>query len=349
MSVCRGQHAVVTFHRVFLRMGVVVIVIRVVIEILFGQRGVPGHVLFNLPHLPLALLGGSGERRRCRSRWSSMLDTFIAGCGSPSSCSVSGAADSLASPYRLLRSLPAVLYETGVAVTVALAFTPSLFFRLGWWDEAAVQRGIPIRGVRGLHGVAVPVLEGALDRSLQLATSIDDLAGTAGEFPWPGLPPLGQWGHDRVGCCWSRSGSTASWALRWPALFGLGLPILAVGGRPVRYGPGPGRPAVGSLALSTRPLAAGPTWVVVGSGVAASRGHVRRACAQCDGSHRFLLTFGLPEHPAAPDRRDPGRRRWSRRWRHRDLIQLSPRAERGGSCRQPRPGCRSPGWSSGLT
>ncbi len=35
-----------------------------------------------------------------------------------------GAANSLASPYRLLRTLPSVLYELGVVVTVALSFAP---------------------------------------------------------------------------------------------------------------------------------------------------------------------------------------------------------------------------------
>src|SRR6202012_292343 len=37
----------------FLRPGAFVIVIRVAIEILFGQRGVPGHVLFTPPQVPL--------------------------------------------------------------------------------------------------------------------------------------------------------------------------------------------------------------------------------------------------------------------------------------------------------
>jgi hypothetical protein len=84
-----------------------------------------------------------------------------------------GAANSLASPYRLLRSLPAVLYETGVAVTVALSFTPELVQSIGIVRQARRLRGIPTKGLRGMRGVAVPVLESALDRSLQLATSMD--------------------------------------------------------------------------------------------------------------------------------------------------------------------------------
>jgi energy-coupling factor transport system permease protein len=73
----------------------------------------------------------------------------------------------------LLRCLPAVLYEAGVAVTVALAFTPELMESIAAVRQARRLRGIPTKGLRGLRGVAVPVLEGALDRSLQLATSMD--------------------------------------------------------------------------------------------------------------------------------------------------------------------------------
>ncbi len=57
-----------------------------------------------------------------------------------------GAANSLASPYRLLRCLPAVLYETGVAVTVALSFTPELVETVSAVRQARRLRGIPSTG-----------------------------------------------------------------------------------------------------------------------------------------------------------------------------------------------------------
>ncbi|HEX4433184.1 MAG TPA: energy-coupling factor transporter transmembrane component T, partial [Acidimicrobiales bacterium] len=156
----------------FLRVGVLVIIIRIVIEILFGQRGIPGHVLFTLPQLPLppwaaaVSIGGAVTLE-------SILDAFVLGLQLAVILLCFGAANSLASPYRLLRSLPAVLYETGVAVTVALSFTPELVQSIGIVRQARRQRGIPTKGLRGMRGVAVPVLESALDRSLQLATSMD--------------------------------------------------------------------------------------------------------------------------------------------------------------------------------
>jgi energy-coupling factor transport system permease protein len=169
---CRGNAPWARSLTFFLRLGVVVIMIRVVIEILFGQRGIPGHVLFTLPRAPLpswaaaVSIGGPVTLE-------SILTAFVAGLQIATILVCFGAANSLSSPYRLLRCLPAVLYEAGVAVTVALSFTPELMESIVAVRQARRLRGIPIKGVRGLRGVAVPVLEGALDRSLQLATSMD--------------------------------------------------------------------------------------------------------------------------------------------------------------------------------
>ncbi len=248
----------------FLRVGVLVIVIRVVIEILFGQRGLPGHVLFTLPQMPLPAwavavsIGGAVTLE-------SILNAFVEGLQIAVILLCFGAANSLASPYRLLRSLPAVLYETGVAVTVALSFTPELVESIGMVRQARRQRGIPIRGLRGMRGVAVPVLESALDRSLQLATSMD--ARGYGRRIAVGK------GARRLA-----SGATVGGLLLMAvglygmldsgSLFGLGLPVLAVaavlcgggltlGGRRTarsRYRPDPWRQ---------------PEWLVAGSGLIA--------------------------------------------------------------------------------
>jgi energy-coupling factor transport system permease protein len=84
-----------------------------------------------------------------------------------------GAANALANPSRLLRCVPAALYEVGVAVVVAMTLAPQMVSDVGRVRAARRLRGRPATGLRGVGGVAVPVLEGALDRSLSLAAAMD--------------------------------------------------------------------------------------------------------------------------------------------------------------------------------
>jgi energy-coupling factor transport system permease protein len=155
----------------FFRLGVLVIVVRVVVQILFGYR-VPGHVVFRLPQLPLpswaegVSIGGPVTLE-------AILQAAVDGLRLAVVLVCFGAANSLASPYRLLRCLPAVLYEAGVAVTVSLAFAPEVVMSIASVRDARRLRGRPTRGIAGLRGMAIPVLESALDRSLQLASSMD--------------------------------------------------------------------------------------------------------------------------------------------------------------------------------
>jgi energy-coupling factor transport system permease protein len=248
----------------FLRLGVLVIVIRVAIEILFGERGVPGHVLFTLPQVPLPSWA-AGVSVGGPVTLESTLLAFVEGMQIAAILLCFGAANSLASPYRLLRSLPAVLYETGVAVTVALAFTPELVQSIGAVRQARRQRGIATKGIRGLRGVAVPVLESALDRSLQLATSMDARG-------YGRRVPVGK-GSRRLANVATVGGLLLAavglyGVIDSASLLGLGLPVLAVaavlcgvglvlGGRRTarsRYRPDPWRR---------------PEWIVVGSGLLA--------------------------------------------------------------------------------
>ncbi len=156
---------------VFFRLGVVVILVRVVIQIVFGNR-LPGHVLFTLPQVPLpswaagVSIGGPVTAE-------AIIQAAVDGLRLAVVLICFGAANSLASPYRLLRCLPAVLYEAGVAVTVSLAFAPEVVMAIAGVRDARRLRGRPTRGIAGLRGMAIPVLESALDRSLQLASSMD--------------------------------------------------------------------------------------------------------------------------------------------------------------------------------
>ena len=156
---------------VFFRLGLFVIVIRVVLQVVFGNR-LPGHVLFTLPSVPLpswaagVSIGGPVTAE-------AVLQAAVDGMRLAVVLVCFGAANSLASPYRLLRCLPAILYEAGVAVTVSLAFAPEVVMAIASVRDARRLRGRPTRGIAGLRGMAIPVLESALDRSLQLASSMD--------------------------------------------------------------------------------------------------------------------------------------------------------------------------------
>lgn len=84
-----------------------------------------------------------------------------------------GAANSLASPARLLKAVPAALYEVGVAVIVTVTFAPQLVTDLDRVRASRRLRGRTVTGVRGTAGAALPVLEGALERSVTLAAAMD--------------------------------------------------------------------------------------------------------------------------------------------------------------------------------
>jgi energy-coupling factor transport system permease protein len=97
-----------------------------------------------------------------------------------------GAANSLANPKRLLRSLPGALYEVSVAVVVAMTAAPQLVASARQVRRARTLRGDTSRGWRAVRSVLVPVLEDALDRSLTLAAAMDSRGyGRTASIPAP--------------------------------------------------------------------------------------------------------------------------------------------------------------------
>ena len=155
----------------FVRLAIFVVGFRLFIQILFGTR-LPGTELFTLPSVALpswmagVTLGGPVTLE-------SLAFAFNQGLRLATVLICFGAVNSLCSPYRMLRCLPASLYEAGVAVTVALSFAPQAVIQIGRLREARRLRGRPVRGVAALRGMALPVLEGGLDRSVALAASMD--------------------------------------------------------------------------------------------------------------------------------------------------------------------------------
>ncbi|MEY6566934.1 CbiQ family ECF transporter T component [Streptomyces sp. PGLac3x] len=156
----------------FVKLGLVIIAIRLLFAMVLGSP-VPGtHVLFTLPEIPLPEWA-RGVRLGGRVTAEGMLFALYDALRLATLLICVGAANALASPARLLKSLPGALYEAGVAVVVAMTFAPNLVADVRRLRAARRLRGRPDRGLRGLFQVGLPVLEGALERSVALAAAMD--------------------------------------------------------------------------------------------------------------------------------------------------------------------------------
>ncbi|PWI06128.1 cobalt ABC transporter permease [Streptomyces sp. NWU339] len=156
----------------FVKLALAVLAIRLLFAIVLGSP-VPGtHVLVDLPEVPLPDWA-QGIRLGGEVTAEALTFALYDGLKLATLLICVGAANALANPSRLLKSLPGALYETGVAVVVALTFAPNLIADVQRLRAARRLRGRPDRGVRGLLQVGLPVLEGALERSVALAAAMD--------------------------------------------------------------------------------------------------------------------------------------------------------------------------------
>ena len=236
--------------RMYLYLGALIIVIRVFFRVVFG--GSPDEVvLFSLPQIPLPDVAAGIELLGPVTRADVVVGLYD-GLRLAAIVLCFGAANTLANPKRMLKSLPPALYEAGTAVVVALSVFPQLAESVVRVRRARHLRGDAGKGVGALRRIVLPVMEDALDRSMFLAAGMDargyGRAGTAsrterlatGAFLIAGL----------VGVCigfYSLLDATAPRVLAWPFI-GLGV-VLAVGGfvsagrrvQRTRYRPDPWR------------------------------------------------------------------------------------------------------------
>ncbi len=167
----RGDHPWSRSFRLYLWLGAAIVVVRLVFRVLFGS-GDEGTVLLDLPEIPLPgwalgvhLLGPVTLEAMLFALYDGLRLAAIVICV--------GAANSLANPKRLLRSMPAAFYEIGTALVVAVSVLPQLADSLRRVRAAQRLRGGDTRRVGRLRRLVVPVLEDALERSLALAAGMD--------------------------------------------------------------------------------------------------------------------------------------------------------------------------------
>jgi energy-coupling factor transport system permease protein len=170
--VCRrGDAAWALGFRYYLLLGGVVVAMRIAFRVVFGG-GPGGHVLVALPQVPLPSWA-AGIHLFGPVSAESLLAGVYDGLRLATMLVCLGAANSLANPKRLLKSVPSALYEVGTAVVVALSVAPQLVESVLRVRRARRLRGATGRGAGALRGIVVPVLEDALDRSRALAAAMD--------------------------------------------------------------------------------------------------------------------------------------------------------------------------------
>ncbi len=171
VSARRSDHPWSRSFRLYLVFGVVIVVIRVVFRVLLGG-GYGSTVLVELPEIPLPDWV-AGIRLLGRVTLESVLAGLYDGLRLATIVICVGAANALANPKRLLKSMPPALYEIGTAIVVAVALLPQLADSLRRVRAARRLRGVPGGRVGKLRGVVVPVMEDALERSMSLAAGMD--------------------------------------------------------------------------------------------------------------------------------------------------------------------------------
>lgn len=130
----------------FVKIALVVLGVRLVFAVLLGSP-IPGsHVLVTLPEVPLPDWA-QGVRIGGRVTAEGLVFALYDGLKLATLLICVGAANALANPSRLLKSLPGALYEAGVAVVVALTFAPNLI--------------ADVRRLRSAHAAAGPSRPGA--------------------------------------------------------------------------------------------------------------------------------------------------------------------------------------------
>lgn len=151
------------------------------IAILIGVP-MPGRTLFTIPQVQLPEMfvgirvGGPVTSQRLLSGFDEaiLLVALIL---------IFATANALSNPHSLLRILPRRFYGVGLASVISSSVAPQAARGIERVRNARRLRGQNSRGITSWRGIALPVLEDSLERSIELAASLESRG--YGYFPSP--------------------------------------------------------------------------------------------------------------------------------------------------------------------
>ncbi len=153
-----------------LRIAAILIVARMLLQAVIGAP-MGTHIALRLPALPMPTWL-TGVRLGGVVTVESLAMGAVEGLRFAAILLCVAAATSVAAPSRLFRALPARIGDVGTLLIVAATLVPHLVQDFRRTAAARRLRGRRIRGVRAAAASLSPVIEAALERSVQLAASM---------------------------------------------------------------------------------------------------------------------------------------------------------------------------------
>lgn len=145
--------------------------------------------------------------------------------------------------YQLLRATPSFLFQAGVVISIAITFVPQMVLSAKEIRQAQRIRGHRFRGLRDLLPLVIPLLANSLERSIQLAETMEARGfGSAVSLPSRRRATLSQLGLLAALVCvlvglsllaFYQPGQTWGWLLLTSGVIGL-LAFFAFHGRQVK-------------------------------------------------------------------------------------------------------------------
>ena len=157
--------------KVYLFLALFIVVMRMFFQITIGGTRT-GEVLFTLPSVQLPAWA-AGIRLGGPVTVDGFMFALFDAIRLAAMLLCVGAANSLANPRTALKSVPAALRDISTAVVIALALIPQLIASIHRVRRGQRLRGGRRRGLSALPGTLLPVIEDAVEGSLQLATSME--------------------------------------------------------------------------------------------------------------------------------------------------------------------------------